>query len=125
MANNVLNSQFEYIHCLSKKANRSIGTTKFRGTLSNVININKQSNNEFTENNATFPIELALYFVINFSNKIVIDSFLGSGTTLIACEKTNRKCYGMEIDPHYCDVIIKRWEDFTGEKAKLIEAPDA
>ena len=48
---------------------------------------------------------------------IVADPFLGSGSTLIACEKTNRKCYGMELDPHYCSVIIKRWEQFTGKKA--------
>ena len=52
-------------------------------------------------------------------NKI-LDLFLGSGSTLIACEKTNRKCYGMELDPHYCSVIIKRWEQFTGEKAVKI-----
>ena len=50
----------------------------------------------------------------------VVDLFLGSGSTLIACEKTNRTCYGMEIDPHYCDVILKRWEDFTGKTATLI-----
>jgi DNA modification methylase len=49
----------------------------------------------------------------------VLDLFLGSGSTLIACEKTNRKCYGMELDPHYCDVIVKRWEEFTGKKAEL------
>ncbi|HCK99515.1 MAG TPA: hypothetical protein DHW42_05345 [Candidatus Marinimicrobia bacterium] len=53
-------------------------------------------------------------------NSIIYDPFLGSGSTLIACEKTNRRCYGMEIDLHYCDVIIKRWEDFTGQKAKLL-----
>lgn len=50
---------------------------------------------------------------------LVVDLFLGSGSTLIACEKTNRICYGMEIDPKYCDVIVKRWEDFTGQKAEL------
>lgn len=49
----------------------------------------------------------------------VLDFFLGSGSTLIACEKTNRKCYGMELDEHYCDVIIKRWEQYTGKKANL------
>lgn len=49
----------------------------------------------------------------------VYDPFLGSGTTLIAAEKTNRKCYGMELDPKYCDVIVKRWEEFTGKKAEL------
>jgi DNA modification methylase len=52
--------------------------------------------------------------------KSIYDGFLGSGSTLIACEKTNRICYGMELDPHYCDVIIKRWEDYTGKKAKLL-----
>jgi DNA modification methylase len=51
------------------------------------------------------------------SSKIVLDIFLGSGSTLIACEKTNRKCYGMELDPKYCDVIIKRWQEFTGKEA--------
>lgn len=67
------------------------------------------------------PIEL-LEPLIAFSSGIgqnVLDLFLGSGSTLIACEKTNRKCFGMEIDPHYCDVILKRWEDFTGNKATL------
>ena len=54
------------------------------------------------------------------SNDIVLDVFLGSGTTIIACEKTNRSCYGLELDPEYCDVIIKRWEDYTGQTAKLL-----
>ena len=51
---------------------------------------------------------------------IVYDGFLGSGSTLIACEKQDRVCYGFELNPIYCDVIIKRWENFTGKKAKLI-----
>ena len=68
------------------------------------------------------PVELSIIAINNSSlNKnIILDPFLGSGSTLIACEKTNRKCYGVELDPHYCDVIIKRWEDYTGQKAKLI-----
>lgn len=49
----------------------------------------------------------------------VVDLFLGSGSTLIACEKTNRKCYGMELEEHYCDVIINRWQNFTGKRATL------
>ena len=53
-------------------------------------------------------------------NKIV-DLFGGSGSTLIACEKTNRKCYMMELDPRYVDVIIARWENYTGRKAQLHE----
>ena len=64
------------------------------------------------------PVEVMVW-AINQGGviKSLIDPFLGSGSTLIAAEKTNRKCYGMEIDEHYCDVIIKRWEDFTGNKA--------
>jgi len=50
----------------------------------------------------------------------IVDLFLGSGSTLIACEKTNRICYGMELDTKYCDVIIERWEQFTGQKAKKL-----
>jgi DNA modification methylase len=52
-----------------------------------------------------------------FLKGLVIDLFLGSGSTLIAAEKTKRKCYGMELDEKYCDVIIERWEQFTGQKA--------
>ena len=51
----------------------------------------------------------------------VLDPFGGSGTTLIACEQTGRCCRMLEIDPHYCDVIIRRWEEFTGEKAALLD----
>lgn len=46
---------------------------------------------------------------------------MGSGTTIIAAQQTGRRAYGIEIDPHYCDVIIKRWEEFTGEIATLAE----
>lgn len=51
----------------------------------------------------------------------VLDPYLGSGTTLIACERTNRTCYGCELEPKYADVILKRWEDETGEVATLLE----
>lgn len=50
---------------------------------------------------------------------IVLDTFAGSGSTLIACEQLNRRCYMMELDPHYCDVIIARWEALTGREAVL------
>ncbi len=67
------------------------------------------------------PIDCMMRPIQNNSSRgdSIYDPFLGSGTTLIACEKTGRTCYGMEIDPHYCDVIVKRWEDFTGKKAEL------
>jgi len=68
------------------------------------------------------PIALAERALNNSSKikDIVLDFFLGSGSTLIAAEKLNRKCYGMELDEKYCDVIIERWEQFTGLKAKKI-----
>ena len=68
------------------------------------------------------PVKLVQYLISNSTKQedIVLDNFLGSGTTLIACEKLNRCCYGVELDPKYCDVIIKRWQDFTGKEAKLI-----
>ena len=55
----------------------------------------------------------------------VLDIFGGSGSTLIACEKTNRDCRLMELDPKYCDVIIKRWQDFTGKTATLEETGES
>jgi DNA modification methylase len=66
---------------------------------------------------------MPLYFIDNFtdSNSLILDLFAGTGTTLIACEQTNRQCYMMEIDPHYCSVIIERWESLTGKKHKKIK----
>lgn len=67
------------------------------------------------------PVELFEYQIKNSSkpNDVVLDLFGGSGTTAIACEKTGRKARLMELDPKCCDVIVKRWEDFTGKKARL------
>lgn len=69
------------------------------------------------------PINLMAKLIRNSSEKseIVLDLFGGSGSTLIACEQLNRKCYMMEYDPRYADVIIDRWENFTGKKAKKIK----
>lgn len=68
------------------------------------------------------PVGLIEYLIKNSSKQedIILDPFLGSGTSLMACEKQGRICYGIELDPKYCDVIIKRWENFTGKKAELI-----
>jgi len=67
------------------------------------------------------PVELFEYQMLNNTkgSDIVLDSFAGSGTTAIACEKHGRNARLMELDPKYCDVIIKRWQDFTGETATL------
>ena len=84
-----------------------------------------QINREVSKEHPTAkPVELVIRAIKTFKGS-VIDPFLGSGSTLIACEKTNRKCYGMEIDPHYCDVIVKRWEDYTGNKAERVGAASA
>ena len=63
------------------------------------------------------PIDLIIRAINNSSQKdnLVLDGFLGSGSTLIACEKTNRICYGMEIDEHYCTIILQRWSDYTSK----------
>ena len=67
------------------------------------------------------PVELPARALGNScpKNGLVLDLFLGSGATLIGAEQTKRKCYGMEISPNYCDVIVKRWENLTGKKATL------
>jgi site-specific DNA-methyltransferase (adenine-specific) len=68
------------------------------------------------------PVELMEYQILNNTKgmDIVLDLFGGSGSTLMACEKIGRKARLMELDPKYCDVIVKRWEDFTGRKAELV-----
>lgn len=68
------------------------------------------------------PIALLARQIKNSSRKgeIVLDIFGGSGSTLIACEQLGRRCYMAELDPAYCDVIVKRWEEFTGQKAEKI-----
>jgi len=69
------------------------------------------------------PVALAKRAILNSSmqGNIVSDFFGGSGSTLIACEKLGRRCYMMEIDEHYCDVIIQRWQNFTGKQAEKID----
>lgn len=73
------------------------------------------------------PVECMRRPIVNNSERgeIVYDPFLGSGTTIIAAESVNRRCYGIELSPAYCDVIVQRWEEFTGGKAKLQKGADA
>jgi len=68
------------------------------------------------------PVEIPEIAIKHSSNAgaVVLDLFGGSGSTLIACEKTKRRCFMMELDPHYCDVIVARWEEYSGKKAKLL-----
>lgn len=122
IAKNVTTSCFEFILVFSKKGNRAIGTKEFQGTVKNIIRVPSQHNNEFSKiHNVTFPINLPSNVIQDFSKYSILDLFGGTGTTLIACEQLNRKCYMMEIDPYYCQVILNRWEEFTGEKAEKVE----
>jgi len=91
---------------------------------SNVWSFQRERQKQHT---AQKPVELSARAISNSSAKgqIVLDLFGGSGSTLIACEDTARKCRMMEMEPKYCDVIVKRWEDFTGKKAILEESKEA
>jgi site-specific DNA-methyltransferase (adenine-specific) len=112
MAENVMTSTWEYMFFISSKdkASRAIPNANFRGTIPNVYRGKPNRNNEFSSiHAATFPIDLPEW-VLQFTNQgnVVLDQFLGTGTTMVAAHQLNRKCYGMELDPKYCDVIVKR-----------------
>jgi DNA modification methylase len=86
---------------------------------SNVLSLGK--NREALGHGAAYPIGLPEFFICAFSDvgDKAFDPFMGSGTTLIAGEKWSRPTLGMEISPAYCDVIVRRWQDFTGKEATL------
>ena len=69
------------------------------------------------------PVKMLQEIVLDCTHRgdIVLDSFVGSGSTILACEETDRCCYAMEIEPHYCDIAIYRWETLTKKKATKIE----
>jgi DNA modification methylase len=70
------------------------------------------------------PIKLLSRLLLNSTQQgdKVLDPFGGSGSTLIACEQTKRKCYAVEISPEYCSTIIERWEALTGQKAEKVKS---
>jgi DNA modification methylase len=108
-------SEFEL--CWSKnRHSREIARVRWTGLLGTEQEFDHNSGRQHPTQK---PIKLAEWFINKYSQKdnLIIDLFLGSGSTLIACEQLNRICYGMEIDPIYCDVIIKRWEELTQKKA--------
>ena len=86
--------------------------------IGSVWNISKDNANDYVHATQK-PVEVSATAIKNTTNEDdnVLDLFGGSGSTLIACEQLNRKCYMMELDPKYVDVIIQRWENFTGKKA--------
>lgn len=90
-------------------------------TLLSVSKTSKADENNYNHKHSK-RVELPGSFITHFSNEneTVLDLFGGSGSTLIACEQTNRVCYMMELTPKYCQVIINRWEEYTNEKAVKI-----
>lgn len=83
----------------------------------NVLRFKRSGN----ENHPTEkPVALLAYLMENSNGHTVYDPFAGSGSTMMACEQLKRKCYSMELDPKFCDIMIKRWEDFTQQKAVKI-----
>ena len=117
-----VNHLCEFIFCFNEKGNRAFNNPQWKqGTQTNIIETVNASGNSYAKmHGATFPIDLPSYIIQNFSKYSVLDLFGGTGTTLIAAEQLNRQCYMMELDPYYCQVIINRWEEFTGEKAEKI-----
>jgi site-specific DNA-methyltransferase (adenine-specific) len=116
-----MNANYKQKHepCLYWKPKNT--TLKFIGdtTETTIWEINKDGKNKHHPTQK--PVELAYKAITNHDAKSVLDLFGGSGSTLIACEQTDRVCFMMELDPKYVDVIITRWEKLTGQTAELIE----
>jgi 16S rRNA G966 N2-methylase RsmD len=110
-----LMTDLEYLMVVGKQSPRT-GLGEDKELYSKLFSGGKDQDNETAWSK---PVALCEKFIKLYSEKRVIDLFGGSGSTLIACEKTNRKCFMMELDPHYCDVIVARWEKYTGKKAEL------
>jgi DNA modification methylase len=93
--------------------------------LTTVWRVEKPQRSEFHP--TTKPVEIPRRAIVNSSKSgaVVLDPFLGSGATLIACEQTGRACRGMELDPKYCDVIITRWQQFAGKEAILVSSGES
>jgi DNA modification methylase len=128
MQANVLNNVFEMVVILARQENpsRGIPLGNFHAGQDNMIRVpvSSQGHNAGARHKAAFPAafpEVILRDIIGKA-EVVVDPFGGTGTTLIAAEMYQRSAILIEIDPSYCDVIVKRWEEFTGKKATRIRA---
>jgi len=123
MAKNVLTSQYELLIFLGKEgASRAIPFANFQGNQSALYKGGANHENVAPElHGAAMPSHLPQWVLGELFSEAssVVDPFAGTGTTLIVAEQFEGKSYNMELDPQYCDVIVKRWEDFTGKKAEL------
>lgn len=112
----------EFVFCFkSGDTDRKLGEKNKRDN--NIWEINNINASIDGVHNACFPVALPEKGIELASEpgEKVLDLFGGTGTTMIAAEKTDRKCYMMELEPRYCDVIVNRWEQFTGKKAELFQ----
>lgn len=120
----VFTNRFEIILALEKDCSKKGFNVSWQGKYHNVIDGHTAAKENVTEgkHSATMPLYVIDWFIERLPFiKTIYDPFGGSGSTLIACEKTNRKCFMMELDPHYCDVIISRWEKYSGKGAERVE----
>ena len=119
----ILSNSFEFLFVFGGNGSRSIPFSDFHGTEQNIVRISPKGKNEFAGvHRAVMPVELVEWVIKLCSTaKSFVDPFGGTGTTLIACEKTGRINRSMELDPKYCDVIVQRWQEFTGQTATLEE----
>lgn len=123
MESNILNKGFEFVFCFYQKGCSSkIPFGDFHGNINNIFELSAGHNEYADIHRAVYPVEFpSIILQIAKKAQSVFDPFGGTGTTMIACQQLNRKCYMAELDPHYCDVIIQRWENLTGKKAVRID----
>jgi DNA modification methylase len=116
----VLEYQEQDLASLKKVELLTILTNLYRDAATSMIEIKRDPAKEYIHPTQK-PVALPARLLHNSTRvgDIVYDGFLGSGSTLIACERTGRSCRGIELDPRYCDAIVKRWEKLTGGKAQL------
>lgn len=121
MHENVLNNDFEFVFVFAEDgATRAIPFSSFHGDKSNILRIAKGANQYSDIHKAVYPVALPVDILhIASKAKTVYEPFAGTGTTVIACEQENRSCFAMELSPRYCDVIVRRWQEFTGQDATL------
>ena len=120
----IMASRFEWLVIYSSKENASrvIPYSSWQGKYTNVyLNPGQQNNDYASVHGATFPTHLPEYIAGDLMNRSrgIVDCFAGTGTSLIAAEKLGKQGCMIELDPKYCDVIVKRWQDFTGKTAIL------
>lgn len=119
----VFTNRFEFFLCLEKENSKKGFPVDWQGKYHNIIEGHTGAKENVTEgsHSATMPSYVPEWFFERLPFiKMVYEPFGGSGTTMIACEKTNRKCFMMEIDPHYVSIIIERWCKYTGKDAYLL-----